>query len=145
MKKQNIKEVFYFPRNNKEDQFVYPPSIYQSIEKNKTIFPKKSINQPGVSLIPFENFYFFSPSFSGGLLSVKYYIEIKLKFETIFTSDEHIYLPIDFCSRPDEMEIDQLKSGNNMHPIDFNNPLISNNITNSYKIIMKEDGLIYFI
>lgn len=141
LKEQIIKDKLFFPKYYKLDKFIYPPTVYQSFENNEKNFPKISLNNPGQDINRFNYNYFIAPSCLGGLLSVNYYLEIKLKFDTTFTFDEHIYLPIDFCSRPDEMEISQIKLGKNLGKFDFNAPLISNNISNSYNPNMQIGGL----
>ena len=63
------------------------------------------------------------PSCSEGLLVIEYYLKVKVYFDTIFTSDEQVSAPLDFCDIIDY----NLPNVNQMNP---NN----NNINNEYVI-----------
>lgn len=107
-----IKNILSFPHNVGFDKFVYPPLVYNLIDKNGPY--KENVQE-------FEKLYHLSPSCRGQLLSVEYKIKINLLFDSSFTFDEKYLIPIDFCSRPQ-----QQKPNYNNDQIAVANPIINN-------------------
>ena len=102
LKEQVIQDVINFPKVIKNDNHLYPPKAYSSIESNEALFPKKSFDSPNKAVTLFDKKYFIAASCINSLVSVDYVFKIKLYFETAWTYDERFEIPIDFCSRPDE-------------------------------------------
>ena len=44
-----------------KEKYFFPPLIYESIEKNESLFPKISSNKPGYKMAKFEKEYLISP------------------------------------------------------------------------------------
>ena len=106
---------------------------------------------------PFLRLY---PSCSVGLINVEYSLKAKIYFDTIFTSDEQVFWPVDFCDildynmpnqnyiQPKDNNFNQIstssnsKSSNLSFPINnnnlINNNIISNNIIDNTNIIENE-------
>ena len=88
---------------------------------------------------PFLRLY---PSCSVGLINVEYSLKAKIYFDTIFTSDEQVFWPVDFCDildykMPNQNDINlnnnnfnQIFNSSDIKPINNNN-LINNNIINN--------------
>lgn len=102
------KGELYFPKKSSEDKNIYPPSIYELIEKEA----------PHTEIDNFQRLYHFSPCSRGELVIVEYYLKIKLVFENVFTSDEYYLIPIDFCSRPENQKINN--NQNSINSVDQN-------------------------
>jgi len=85
------------------------------------------------------------PSCSVGLINVEYSLKAKIYFDTIFTSDEQVFWPVDFCDildykMPNQNDINlnnnnfnQIFNSSDIKPINNNN-LINNNIINNNDI-----------
>ena len=125
LKEQVIQDVFNFPMNYKKEKIIFPPLIYESIEKNKSQFPKISSNDPEYKMIKLEKEYIICPSCRSGLVSIEYFLQIKLYFPSM-TFDEKYEVPIDFLPRPDIKNIYNNIGNNNIfdsneNPNSFNN------------------------
>jgi hypothetical protein len=91
---------------------------------------------------PFLRLY---PSCSVGLINVEYSLKAKIYFDTIFTSDEQVFWPVDFrdildYKMPNQNDINlnnnnfnQIFNSSDIKPINNNN-LINNNIINNNDI-----------
>ena len=123
-KEHIIQNTMNFPHTLKSDKYVYPPTVYKAIEKKG---PYRE------NITDFQNLFYLYPSCRGGLLSIDYFIKVKLFFETSLTFDESFYIPIDFCSRPEEKKMD-----NNIGKISVYNSDV--NLTNTGNAIT--DGLL---
>ena len=104
----NIKSSLTFPRTLNFDKYVNPPLVYQTIDK-KGPFTENYTR--------FQDLFHIYPSCRGGLISIEYFIKIKLYFDTSLTFDESFYIPIDFYSKFEEKKID-----NNIGQISDYNP-----------------------
>ena len=102
LKELVIQDVINYPKVIKNDEYLYPPTIYSSIESDEALFPKKSFESPNKTVTQFDKKYRIAASCINSLVSVDYIFKIKLFFETAWTYDERFEIPIDFCSRPDE-------------------------------------------
>ena len=124
LKEQVIKNEIYFPINSIDENFIFPPLVYQSIEKNENYFPKTSSDNPKYKLAQFEKQFVIYPSCINSMISVDYFLEIKLYFPSSWTTDETLIIPVDFLTRPDEKQIDNNNIGHNI-PGNYNN--VNNN------------------
>ena len=93
-----------YPKLNKDD-CISPLEIYQKME----IHGLYEINDQSI-----KNLY---PSCSEGLIEIEYLLKFKVYFDSIFTSNEEVLLPINFCDI----------IGNNI-PNEFNNQNMNNYI-----------------
>ena len=125
LKEQVIKNELYFPLNSINENFIFPPLVYQYFETNDYFFPKKSLDNPRYKIPQFEKKFFVYPSCINSLISVDYFLEVKLYFPSSLTTDEIINIPLDFLTRPVENQI------NNIKIIDQNNPYNYNNANNN--------------
>ena len=132
LKEYSIKNTMTFPTYF-ENVIASPPLVYQSIEKNGPY---------GENITNFQYLYQIHPSCIGGLLSILYFIKIKLLFDTSLTTDESFEIPIDFCSRPPQKNINNnfgqitfLNIRNSVNYSNFNVPsnLLNNENINSFK------------
>ena len=89
---------------------MYPPSVYEDIEKNEEDFPKLAMFN---DLAPFYEKYSLTPSCLYGLLSVEYNFRVKIMFESPLTVDEKFIMTLDFCSRPNEPILNDIYGNNN--------------------------------
>ena len=70
------------------------------------------------------------PSFPVGLISIDYFLHAEIEYDSIFTSDDRIDIPIEFCS----IIYDNIQNTNNIqpnYPNDIPNNNMNNNINNS--------------
>ena len=98
------------------DSCISPSEIYQQMDNH------------GLYEIDDQSLRSLYPSCSEGLLVLEYSLRVKVYFDTIFTSDEFVFVPVDFCDLIN-YNIPQLNQVNNM-----NNMNINNNINNSNNI-----------
>ena len=98
------------------DSCISPSEIYQQMDNH------------GLYEIDDQSLRTLYPSCSEGLLVLEYSLRVKVYFDTIFTSDEFVFVPVDFCDLIN-YNIPQLNQVNNM-----NNMNINNNINNSNNI-----------
>ena len=112
LKEQVIQDVLNFPINTQKEKLNFPPLIYESIEKNKLLFPKISSNNPDYKMTKLEKEYIICPSCIGGLVSVEYFLQVKLYFPSN-TFDEKYEVPIDFFPRPDIKNVNNNIGNNN--------------------------------
>lgn len=110
-KVHNINGKINFPNEHSDDKNVYPPLVYQIIDE------KGPYGENCKVLIKKYNIY---PSCRGGLLTVEYFLKIKLIFQTSLTFDESINIPLDFCSRAEAKIIDKNKEQINSNDIIMN-------------------------
>ena len=113
-----IKSTLNFPHTLNFDKYVYPPLVYQTIDK-KGPYPENFKH--------FQNLFYIYPSCRGGILSIFYSIKIKLYFDSNLTFDETFFIPIDFCSRPEEKKIDN--NPQNVYSNQYDKPIESENVT----------------
>ena len=92
LKNYDISDNIDFPISSE----YYVPNVYTSLEKHG-IF---EMNEEG-----FNNYLY--PSSGLGLVSVNYFIKIKLNFESSVVIDEVLKIPIYFSSNTDNINIDQ--------------------------------------
>ena len=78
--KYNFKGNIYFPKKHINDEYIYPPSIYELIEKNG---PYNTDDN-------FDNKFYFAPCSRGELVTVEYNIRIKIVLTIIFFLMNHI-------------------------------------------------------
>ena len=135
LKEYSIQNTMIFPTYFENDM-ASPPLVYELIEKKGPY---------GENIKNFQYLYQIYPSCRGGLLSIQYFIKIKLLFDTSFTNDESFEIPIDFCSRPVHKNINNnfrqisiLNNNNSISYCNLNNPsnLLNNEYINSLKIMM---------
>ena len=127
-KRQIIKGSFQFPQFFGKEKYVYPPSVYEDIEKNEEDFPKLAMFN---DLAPFYEKYSLTPSCLYGLMSVEYNFRVKIMFESPLTVDEKFIMTLDFCSRPNEPILNDIYGNNN----DVNSFGINNdNMNANYQI-----------
>ena len=69
------------------------------------------------------------PSFPVGLISIDYFLHAEIEYDSIFTSDDRIDIPIEFCS----IIYDNIQNTNIQpnYPNDIPNNNMNNNINNS--------------
>ena len=67
---------------------VYPPNLYEEFEKHGLY----EVNDKKIK----ESYYKLYPGCRTGLLTVEYYLKIKLHFDSLFTFDESIDIPLYF-------------------------------------------------
>jgi hypothetical protein len=93
---------------------------YESIEKNGTY----NLNENE------KNNFFLTPSCYGGLISVGYCMNIKLIFDSLFTFNEEINIPLDFYEKSN---INYIYEANNIsnHSKKINNEVNINNKENN--------------
>lgn len=130
-----IQGVLNFPKKSKLDFYIYPPYVYQLIEKDAKNFPRYSSDNPKETIVHFDQIYWIAPSCVGGLLSVEYFIEIKLMFNSSFSHEDTISFPIDFCSRKEESKIEQKEIFNAIEQANSNDYLNSIYNSNDYNQI----------
>ena len=119
VKEYCFKNEMKFPNylNNNITSLIYPPLVYNIIEK-------KGPYGEDITDVKFLNNLY--PSCMGGMISIEYYITIKLLFDSSLTSDESYDIPIDFCSRHEE-----INNNNNFGQIGVFNPVNINNYNNN--------------
>ena len=117
LKEHIIKDVLSFPNSLGVSLHL----DYRTIEKNGPYME---------NVEHFEKLFYLAPSCRGGLLSVEYYIKIKIMFDALLTFDEVLVIPVDFCSRPDQKQIN-----NNMGEIGF----VSSNVSDKSANIINTD------
>ena len=127
LKEQVIKNELYFPINSIHENFVFPPLVYQSFEQNEYYFPKKSSDNPKYKIPKIENHLLIYPSCIDSLISVDYFLEIKLNFPSSLTTDETINIPLDFLTRPVENQINKNIIIGQNSPYNYNNYNYANN------------------
>ena len=93
--KYTISDFIDFPTTSKYNS-VYPPNVYNSFEKHGLFEAKESTID-----------YKLCPSSYMGLVSIDYYLDIELKFDSLLTSDEKINIPLYFSSNFDNNNINQ--------------------------------------
>ena len=132
LKEYSIQNTMIFPTYFENDM-ASPPLVYELIEKKGPY---------GENIKNFQYLYQIYPSCRGGLLSIQYFIKIKLLFDTSFTNDESFEIPIDFCSRPVHKNINNnfrqisiLNNNNSISYSNLNNPsnLLNNEYINSFE------------
>ena len=62
LKVHTIQGVINFSMDLDKEKYFFPPLIYESIEKNESLFPKISSNKPHYKMAKLEKEYFISPS-----------------------------------------------------------------------------------
>ena len=61
LKVHTIQGVINYSMDLDKEKYFFPPLIYESIEKNESLFPKISSNKPGYKMAKFEKGYLISP------------------------------------------------------------------------------------
>ena len=139
LKEHIIQDVINYPKVIENDNYLYPPKFYSTIESNEALFPKKSFDSPNKTVTHFDKKYLIAASCINSLVSVDYIFEIKLYFETFWTLDEKFEIPIDFCSRPDERYLygnqNQIGAFNSYNNGMNNANQVPNQIPNMYSFI----------
>ena len=131
-----------------KDNSIFPPLFYETVEKGGYyFFSKLTSNDPNYKGNKMENIKFYIvPSCKGNVLLVEYSLKIKLKLSS--SSDEIFFIPIDFCSRPDNSQqnnnnLNQINSFNNMNNnMNYN---MNNNMNNNINNNMNKNMNKYFI
>ena len=87
-----FKQKIQFPTSS-EYTSVFPPTVYSLIELHdqNTLFDDLK-------------YYILCPSAQGRFFSVKYFLNVKILFDNLFTFNEDLKIPIDFYSPPIEEE-----------------------------------------
>ena len=136
-KRYKLKPIIQFPTSS-DYISIFPPTVYKLIESNgqNDLFDK--INQ-----------YVLYPMTKGGLISIEYYLNVKILFDSKLSFDEDFKIPLDFYSSfeienenvieyPNENEINRCTAdgndNNNSETDNFSAPPImdsNDNITNS--------------
>ena len=110
----DIKDFIYYIDNPPLDEqvYIYPIDIYKKFDSH------------GLYEVDDDTLKNLYPSCSVGLINIEYSLKVKVFFDSIFTSDEEVYVPIDFCD------------------ILYNNVSIENNMLNNKNIDYPEKKLI---
>ena len=85
----HISDFLEFPTSSDYNS-VYPPNVYLSFEEH---------GLTEVNDTKFE--YNLFPSTINGLVSVDYFIALKIYFDSLFTFNEELLIPIYFCVKPE--------------------------------------------
>lgn len=102
-----------------KEKYVYPPAVYELIEKNEEDFPKLAMFN---DLVPFYEKYSLTPSCLYGAMSVEYNFRVKIIFDSSMTYDEKFIMPLDFCSRPNGPLLnDNYGNNNDVNSLGINN------------------------
>ena len=125
----NINDYIYYtdypPSNNQH--YIYPKDIYKKLDSH-------GVYEVDDDILP--NLY---PSWSVGLINIEYSLKVKVFFDSIFTSDEEVYLPIDFC----DILYDNFSIENNNENINnTEQKLIDNNIQANNSLLYNNLNLI---
>ena len=135
LKEHIIEGSIDFPRTWEKDKFVYPPTIYKLMETDNINFPKKSIDNPDEFIDIWYDSYNIAPSCYNSIIPIDYIFKVKLFFDSFWTFDERIKIPIDFSSRPDEKNKNEssgiIKAFNNSNNNNYPN-LVQNQVINLY-------------
>ena len=123
--------IYYFDSSHENEILNKPIDVYNKLDKH------------GLYEIDDESLKCLYPSCHVGLINIEYSLKFKIYFDTIFTTDESIYLPIDFCdiignnnlNNNNIINYEQSAEQTNTHT-DINTPiynanLINNNIINN--------------
>jgi hypothetical protein len=97
LKNYHISDFLEFPKTSDYNS-VYPPNVYKSFDEHGLI-------EVGDSKFS----YYLFPSSRNGLLSVDYFIGIFINFDSSFTFDEELLIPIYFSAN--------FENNNNMNPM----------------------------
>ena len=91
----DIKDSLFFPTTS-EYNSVYPPIVYRQLDEH------------GPFEITDEKFkceYYLYPNCFLGFISIEYYVKVEIYFDSKFTFDEELLIPIYFGLRPENHEI----------------------------------------
>ena len=125
--------------------------IKQHVCKDFICFPKKPLDYqvieekgPYLENVKLEKLYYLTPSCKGGLLSVEYFLKVKLFFDAIFTSNEELCVPLDFTPRPEQSQINNHYFGQsyaipNVINSAVDNP-INNTVSNAFNAINSNEA-----
>ena len=84
-----ISDFINFPTSSDYNS-VYPPNVYQSLDQHGSF----EVNEPKFN-------YKIYPCSYQGLVSIDYFIKFKICLDSSLTSDERLYIPIYFASKPE--------------------------------------------
>ena len=105
------------------------------METDNINFPKKSIDNPDEFIDIWYDSYNIAPSCYNSIIPIDYIFKVKLFFDSFWTFDERIKIPIDFSSRPDEKNKNEssgiIKAFNNSNNNNYPN-LVQNQVINLY-------------
>ena len=84
----NINDYIYYIDNPPLDEqvYIYPIDIYKKFDSH------------GLYEVDDDSLKDLYPSCSVGLINIKYSLKVKVYFDSIFTFDEEVNIPIDFCN-----------------------------------------------
>ena len=133
-RRQNVVKIYFKDYIIKKKEDIYNITdflLFSNINYNYGYSPcpydiYKSFEAHGLFEVNESNFNFLYPSCVGGLLSVDYFIKVKVYFDSAWTFDENIDIPIDFFSI-----IENNNNNINNYNINYGNNFTTNNINNN--------------
>jgi len=149
-RRQNTVKIFFKDYNINKKQDIY--NITDFIVFSNIIYVKsnspcpydiyKVFEEHGLFEVDEKNFNYLYPSCVGGLLSIDYFLKVKVYFDTTWTFDESINIPIDFCSILEDKKNNSIN--NNINIIENNiisgNNFINNNIYQNSDVNKKNNN-----
>ena len=115
-----ISDYIDFPTTSKYNS-VYPPNVYNSFEEHGLF----EVNEPTIN-------YKLYPSSYMGLVSIDYYLDFELNFDTLLTFDEKTTIPLYFSSNYDNNNINQkIQNKGIISPIPVDNSVDTNDCSYS--------------
>ena len=121
----HVSDFIEFPTSSDYNS-VYPPNVYSSFEEHGLVEIDDS---------KFE--YKLYPSSINGLVSVDYFIGLRIYFDSSFTLDEEFSLPIYFSSNFENNYNNNYKSNSNYNM----NPMVNQGVSDSVPYVSSKEGV----
>ena len=149
-RRKNTVNIYYKDYNINKKQDIYNITDFLAFSNKKHAKSNspcpydiyKVFEAHGLFEVNEQNFNFLYPSCVGGLLSIDYFLKFKIYFDSAWTYDESINIPIDFFSIIEDKKNNSINNNTKISINNNTNNSINNNTNNSINIIENENNII---